>query len=651
MDFFEQQQRAHRHTKLLVFYFVVAVALIVAAVYFAALLVYSGGMAKTHYGEPVAFSLWQPKLFAWVATGTLAVIFGGCAWRITELSQGGSAVATMLGGQLINPMTTDPDERKLLNVVEEMAIASGTPVPHVYLLPDQSINAFAAGHSTSDMVITVTQGCMKRLTRDELQGVIGHEFSHILNGDMRLNLRLIGIIFGIMGIAFIGRILLQTRSRSSRDRNPLPLLGLVLLLIGWIGVFFGRLIQSAVSRQREFLADASSVQFTRNPAGLSGALKKIGGLGLGSRIAAARAPEASHLFFANGIAESFFNLFETHPPLAARIRAIEPGWDGQFPALDLEPEAEPERAAGVPPRLTQPAVPPIPVLFPGRQAGAGGMVPPVIVAASAVAALGAPATAHLRYAADWRANLPAALDAAARDPLGASALIYALLLSPDDARRAKQLEDFSALVPPGVYDETLRLLPDVRAVAARAKLPLVLLAVPALRNLSPAQFEQFDAAVRQLIESDQEIEWFEWVLQKIVRRHVEPQFRGARRPVTQYYAIKPLLPDCRFLLSVLARVGHEVPVKAEAAFRLGWQQLREPDFAAELLPLAECRQDQLDAGLERLAQASPVIKRDVLNACAQTVTADGVIQEEEAELLRAVADTIDCPIPPFVEGV
>ena len=179
---------------------------------------------------------------------------------------------------------------------------------------------------------------MKLLTRDELQGVIGHEFSHILNGDMRLNLRLMGIIFGILCLAVIGRVLLYTRSRSSKDKNPLPLLGLALIVIGWVGVFFGRLIQAAVSRQREFLADASSVQFTRNPAGLAGALKKIGGLSYGSKLEAAHAEEASHMFFGNGMGESFFHLMDTHPPLAERIRAIDPSFDGTLPARAAWPK-------------------------------------------------------------------------------------------------------------------------------------------------------------------------------------------------------------------------------------------------------------------------------------------------------------------------
>ena len=252
MDFFERQDQARRNTKLLVVYFVLGVAMLIVAVYAVTLGIFTGLSSRQHnvYGQEAHLVLWNPQLFLLAAVGTLAVIALGSGFKTLELAQGGSAVATMLGGRLVAPTTTDPDERKLRNVVEEMAIAAGVPVPQVYLLPEErAINAFAAGHSTSDAVVAVTAGAVRLLTRDELQGVIGHEFSHILNGDMRLNLRLMGVVFGILCLAVIGRVLLYTRSRSSKDKNPLPLLGLALLVIGWIGVLFGRRVVGAVHAQ------------------------------------------------------------------------------------------------------------------------------------------------------------------------------------------------------------------------------------------------------------------------------------------------------------------------------------------------------------------------------------------------------------------
>jgi uncharacterized tellurite resistance protein B-like protein len=464
---------------------------------------------------------------------------------------------------------------------------------------------------------------------------------------MRLNLRLMGIIFGILCLAVIGRVLLYTRSRSSKDKNPLPLLGLALLIIGWIGVFFGRLIQAAVSRQREILADASSVQFTRNPAGLAGALKKIGGLSFGSKLEAAHAEEASHMFFGNGMGESLFHLMDTHPPLAERIRAIDPSFDGTFPPVSF---AEADQA---PPRVSPPPQrSPLPFPFPGlprAQAGLAGLAPPVIAAQAMMTSTGTPTAAHLRYAEGLRVSIPASLQTAAREGLGASTVVYALLLSDDDATRGKQLDELAAATSAAVRQETLRVLPDVQTVATHAKLPLLDLAIPGLRHLSPAQFEQFRAAVQKLVEADGEIDLFEYVLQKIVLRHIEPYFLQARKPVIQYYALKPLTRDCAIVLSALAYLGQDEPGKIQYAFQQGAQLL---GYAAQvelqLLPETACELAQVDEALNRLCQAVPQIKKNVLNACAQTVAADGVIQEMEAELLRAIADTLDCPMPPFI---
>ena len=328
MDFFANQDKARKHTKVLVVYFVIAVACIIASVYLASLVIFYGAQSQQQNGDSIpALVLWKPKLFLYAMLGTLGVVIVGSLYKTAELAKGGSAVAESLGGRLLAPNSTNPDERKLRNVIEEMAIASGVPVPKIYVLDeDEGINAFAAGHAPGDAAIGVTRGCMTLLNRDELQGVIGHEFSHLLNGDMRLNLRVMGVIFGILCLAVIGRILLYSRSR--RDKNPLMLLGLALIIIGAIGTFFGRLIQAAISRQREFLADASSVQFTRNPAGLSGALQKIGDVG--SRVESPHAGEASHMFFENAMGKAFLGVMATHPPLEERIRAIDPGWDGKF---------------------------------------------------------------------------------------------------------------------------------------------------------------------------------------------------------------------------------------------------------------------------------------------------------------------------------
>jgi Zn-dependent protease with chaperone function len=656
MDFFARQDQARKKTKLLVFYFVVAVVLIVALNYFIAVLALTGARQHRSYEdryEPAPpIVLWDPQIFLGSTLITLAIVSIGSIFKISQLAGGGSVVAESMGGRLVNSNTTNPDERKLLNVVEEMAIASGVPMPKVYVLDNEDgINAFAAGHTTGDAAVAVTHNCMTKLTRDELQGVIGHEFSHILNGDMRLNIQLMGVLFGILCLATVGRILLYMRSSNSRDKNPLPLIGIALLIIGSIGVFFGRLIQAAVSRQREFLADASSVQFTRNPAGLSGALQKLGGYG--SKMESPHAPDASHSFFANGLSDAFIGAFATHPPLEDRIRAIDPTWDGKYPAfppLDQQEREAIMRRAGVSDLHT----------VAGRNifgAVLGGAIlgssddekPPSISSRSVLPNLGNPTPLHLEYAEKLRNALPESVKAATREPLDSVALIYAMLLSPDETTRASQLPELAKRVTPDICKKVMALFPDVSAAAAHAHLPMINIALGALRQLTADQFAQFSKTLQWLIQSDGKVELFEFVLQKIILRNLAPQFGAARLPVVQFYTIKPLVPDCVIVLSALAYVGGNNPAAVGKAFAAGASHLRAPnDVDVALLPLDQCRLTQIDPALNRLAQAVPTIKKNLIDACVHVVGADGVILETEAELLRAISDTLDCPMPPFL---
>jgi Zn-dependent protease with chaperone function len=627
MNFFEHQDRARRNTKWLVVYFVAAVALMIVTIY-----------AVCAAFLPGTGRFWNAELFGTVSLVTILIVLGGSLAKTAALRQGGSAVATMLGGRPVDPNTSDLNERKLLNVVEEMAIASGIPVPTVYVLAEEEgINAFAAGLTTSDAVVGVTRGCMTLLSRDELQGVIAHEFSHILNGDMRLNLRLIGLIFGIFCLSVFGRILLQTSGRRSsssdgkKGGNPLPLIGLALMLIGAIGVFFGRLIKSAVSRQREFLADAAAVQFTRNPAGLAGALKKIGGLQQGSRLDSAHAEEASHLFFSNALRESFTGFMATHPPLPDRIRRLDPTFDGHFERLLPAQESE----AFV--SMLSPAQPP--------------KVPPPVPAASAEAVvplIGAPTPTQINYAAEFTGRLPDALSEAAHDPMSATALVYAMLLSRDEHTRQNQVQ--SAGIAEELVKELQRLAPEIERLDVAYRLPLVQMALPALSRLSPAQYTEFDRTIQTLIESDEQVDLFEYALQKIVRRHLSSRFVLQRPPVVQFYSIRPLLPDCAVLLSIISHSGHDDPIAAQKAFAAGARRFGSGN-PVQMLELSSCGLDAVDVALGRLAQSSPAIKKTVIDACALAAATDGCLRVYEAELLRAIADTLGCPIPPFIHGV
>jgi Zn-dependent protease with chaperone function len=651
MDFFARQDHARKKTKLLVFYFVVAVILIILLNYAVGLLVLSSARSQHQYhnlyesqqqSQP-PLTLWNPQIFLGASLITLAIVSIGSIFKISQLSGGGGIVAESLGGRLVNTNTTDADERKLLNVVEEMAIASGVPMPKVYVLNNEDgINAFAAGHTTGDAAIGVTRTCITKLSRDELQGVIGHEFSHILNGDMRLNIQLMGVLFGILCLATVGRILLYMRG-GSRDRNPLPFIGIAMLIIGAVGVFFGRLIQAAISRQREFLADASSVQFTRNPAGLSGALQKVGGYG--SKMQSPNAPDAGHLFFGNALSTAFLGAMATHPPLEDRIHAIDPTWDGKFKRLMAD---KPENLF-----RRDPSRSPMPDAFGkvlgGVILGSGDAArPPVIPSHSVMPNLGTPTPLHLEYAQKLRDSLPESVRAAVHEPLDAIALIYALLLSPDAATRATQLAELTRRVAPEICQKTEALFAETASAIVPARLPMINLALGALRQLSREQFTQFSQTLQWLIQSDGQVDLFEFVLQKIILRHLAPQFGAARPSVIQFYSIKPLVPDCVVILSALAYAGSDDEAEIAKAFAAGVPYLRALDGGHALLPRDQCGVNQLDVALNRLAQAVPQIKKNLLAACVQTIGADGVIQESEAELLRAIADTLDCPMPPFL---
>ena len=662
MDFFEHQERARRKTTLLVVYFILAVVLIVAAIYAVFAGVFPPASPSDAAGSAltIAQTWWRADLLMWVAAITIGVIGLGTLYKIVALSQGGEAVARMLDARPVDPATTAPQERRLLNVVEEIALASGTPVPRVFVLDNETgVNAFAAGFSTQDAVIGVTFGCLTKLTRDELQGVIAHEFSHILNGDMRLNIRLMGLLNGILIIGIIGYWIFRVATGSGRtagvgrkkDGSPIAfiLVGLAVMAIGYIGVFFGKLIKSAVSRQREFLADAASVQFTRNPDGLAGALKKIGGFAAGSRIRSPNAEQASHLFFANGLGTSFLNLMATHPPLVERIRRIDPSFNGDFAAAHAAPAADADDAHAMasgfaPANAVRPATIPL-------------------QSRETLRSVGHPQAENLAYVATLLNALPEAVKTAVREPVGARALIYGLLLSAAEPIRNAQLQHLAMKAGADVTERTRALAPELAALPAAARLPLTDIALTALRGLPRAQVEKFQANLRALIEADASVSLFEYMLERMVVRRLAGQYDRTRRVVVRYYDLKPLLPEAATLLSTLAYYGQPEASQAAQAFQSGAMRfsrtattpgvveaVRENGKVAplRLLPKELCGLAAVDKALTILNTASPAIKKTVLDACVACVAADGRTTATEAELLRAVADALDCPIPPFV---
>jgi Zn-dependent protease with chaperone function len=644
MDYFEHQDVARKRTGLLVVFFILAVVLIILSVYTAVAFVLS--FAEPSEAEPAVHSVsdfWNPELFGLVAAGTSVLIAGGSLYKIAALSGGGHTVAELLGGRLLRAESANLEERRILNVVEEMAIASGIPVPPVYLLENEGgINAFAAGHAPGDAVVAVTAGTLRTLSRDELQGVIGHEFSHILNGDMKLNIRLMGVLFGILVIGLTGWIIFRSttggyvrvgaRDDDRRGFNPLPLIGLALYLIGYVGVFFGNVIKAAVSRQREFLADASAVQFTRNPDGIAGALKKIGAAAEGSRIQDPHAEEASHMFFGNAVSglSELFGLLATHPPLVDRIRRLDPSFDGDFSKVRLDPPIDDGREPRITPR--RPAARTIP-----------------LSAARAVAAIGTLDAEHVDYASDLKASIPAPLTEVVREPLGAQAAIFALLLDPNDNVRRSQLAWLDRYVMPAAVRETRRVLSLADGLAPEAKLPLVALAAPALCEMTRAQFHDFAIAVKSLVEADRKTTLFEFALQRLLMRHVVAHFVGTKQPAVRYETFPPLVTPTATVLSALAWAGQDSAEDAARAFGAGVTALGWPGASLNLAAKADVDLRAVDVSLDTLNLAAPKLKKQILQACAACISVDGAVTVEEGELLRAVSDSLGCPMPPLLD--
>ena len=654
MDFFEAQARARQRTSRLVTLFGFAVVGTIAAGYFASILLLSQASSRAHrsrryvndgaYQQPtIAISWWQPKLLFGVTLGTFAVVGLASLYKWKEFSSGGAAVAESVGGRAVNPHTTDLKERRLLNVVEEMAIASGIPMPTVYVLDEEpAINAFAAGLTTNDAVVAVTRGTLDKLTRDELQGVIGHEFSHILNGDMRLNLQLGALVFGILVIGLAGRGILwaATRGRIRTDKNSggaviaICGVGLALLIIGYVGYFFGRLIQAAVSRQREFLADASAVQFTRNPGGLTGALKKIGGFALGSSLASNKSAALGHFFFAQGFESNFGGLWATHPPLPERIRAVDPQFDGKMfdPPEVVDVAHESFATAGFAPGS----------FAHSRAKIAAAPATPVAM----VASIGTLSPENIANAENLLAAVPDVLRVAARTANGATALLYGLLLDDDPAIRERQLAFVAARAGAEAHRLVNDFAPALGSLGPEHKLPLLQLTLPALRKLEPTALAPFLETLDELVHTDGRVSTFEFALQKILTRSLALG-RTPQSGVVQIYSFNAVVDEINVVLSALTYTASNGTLEPAAAFNAGADQLKLLEGKLSLLAETECHFGRLDEALDKLATASGPIKQRLLVAGAHVVGADGQILIAEFELLRAIAAALDCPMPPL----
>ncbi|MCW8807868.1 MAG: M48 family metallopeptidase [Rhodanobacter sp.] len=637
MDFFAQQARVRGSSRRLVGLFVLAVIAIVVAI--DAVVWFSMGHRPVA-GEPAQSNL--PLLFA-----STLVVLGGIAlsslFRIMSLSGGGKSVAESVGAVAVPPDTSDPELRRLRNVIEEVAIAAGVPVPDIYLLADEpGINAFAAGYSTSDAAVCVTRGCLDNLSRDELQGVIAHEFSHVLNGDMRLNIRLMGLLFGILVLAIVGRrVIWFGGGRSSRrdgGGGQVWMIGLALIVVGYIGYFFARLIQAAVARSRESLADASAVQFTRQTDGIAGALKKIAVLSEGSRLQVANRHEVAHMLF--GEADPFNALFATHPPLLQRIQALEPGFREEELARLA---ASMQQAAEAPPAAKETPKARTPLGVPGM---ALPPVLPAVLAGGAVAAGagGAPAAAGFQRAAAVHQAMPVALSEAVQHPESALAVMLALALSLQTELQPAQRRIVADAFGDDVQQTVQTMVGELEALAPIARLPLVAIAFPALKQLPDGRQQTLLDTLDALVKVDGRVDLNEYCLARLLRVQLQEARQPRRTPID---GLKKL-PACRESLILVCTVVSAAGCSDETSARRAWllaMQNAFPGEAIEWSPPPAAWQAPFERALDDLDGLMPVAKELVIQSLARAIDADGVVSVEEAELLRVICASLHCPVP------
>lgn len=661
MDFFEAQDRAQARTKLLVVYFILALILIVTAVYFAV----TSGVYFYHYkvNSKVAPELFSALRLAWTVGIVVPLIVFGSLWRVTQLRRtGGAGVAVAMGGRKINPATKRPQERKLMNVVEEMAIASGTPVPEVFLLDGElGINAFAAGFSLDDAAVGVTQGAIDQLDRDELQGVIAHEFSHILNGDMGLSTKLSGWIFGIVMLTVLGRgfwALIRGGSGSGRrssggiyvgggrsnsgggnskgNGGPLILaiilVAVLITIIGFIGEFFARLIQAAVSRQREYLADAAAVQFTRNPAGIGNALRRIGGSG--SRVAHPQASEFAHAFFSKSL-RSEVAFLATHPPLAKRIRCVLKDWQGDYLKPRPRPKADPVKSEKPKPRehAFGPAI--------GPDGRGGGQFQQMLTAGLFMKSLGEMREQGRAYAEQARGKLQHALPEIFDDAEQSTLAVLALLYQKDDPVAPAQWQRIATDFPD--HAEAVPALADtLRSLSRTERLILLELMASRLPEALPqTKREDFIACIEDLAQADNQVSPFEIACLQIVRRHLRKE--DAQAPARQ--DIKAIIASASTLATRLAREtqldGTPITTILQSASR------QAPYFMNQLAPAETTDFTSLEEAFAVLGHTPFGIRKQFLAICERIVAADQKATQNEMELLRAIAMGIGVPAAPI----
>jgi Zn-dependent protease with chaperone function len=643
LDFYAYQATARRQSRLFVVMFMAAVAAVVIALDAVIFTVLAARTSTSSYGgqygaaplDPLQFALRNPDTVFVVSVLIIGVIALASLFKSAQLRGGGAVVAQSLGGVRVERDTADPARKRLRNIIEEMAIASGVPVPEIYVLEQEpAINAFAAGHTPANACITVTQGALDHLDRDELQGVIGHEFSHILNGDMRLNIQLMGAIFGLLVIAIIGRLVFNFAPRGGNDRDRRGGgmgwvgVGLAAMVLGYLGLLAGRILQAAVSRQRERLADASAVQFTRNTTGLKGALLKIAALEVGSKFVAADAEQVAHMLFAPGLDR----IFATHPPLLERIRELDPHFDPAELQRMIEQGVPGPQAGG----HTADAAAPARAAMAPPATSSGFAADAAVIAAQ----VGRPQPRNVDQAQLMREQIPPVLREFSDTGAHARSMVLALLLSRDPAIRDAQAQRVAREYGNAELQVVNSAISAAGTIAPMLRLPALLQLFPTLRRLPLGERQRLNALILDLIHIDANIDVFEFCLAKLL----ESMLNDAAGNAAPYG--KLTADDCaqsvHVLFATLARCGSDDEQEIGAAYVAGiggvlksYPAYRTYDDWAQ----------RTGAALSELDQLQPSGKQQLIAGLVRTVANDGRLKVEESELLRTTCALLHCPLP------
>ncbi len=638
MNFFEYQDQARRQSRWLIFLFILAVLIIVVVIDIA-LLVAFGTLDPEQ--QQTLFSLQTlsnnvPALLGG-ALATAAVILVASLFKTMTLRSGGGKVARDLGGMLVEADARDPLRRRLYNVVEEIALASGVPVPEIYVLDQESgINAFAAGFTPADAAVAVTRGALEKLSRNELQGVIAHEFSHIFNGDMRLNIRLMGALFGILILSLIGRRVLQGSYYTGRSRNSkggaIILVAVAVMLVGYIGLFFGRWIKSAVSRQREYLADASAVQFTRDPDGIAGALKKIAVYSDASYLNI-ESEEVSHMLFGDG---ERTKMFSTHPPLNERISRIDPSFASEdlvSLAQRIQREHAQESQASKAAKEEREA----------KKQGGG-----LFDAGNIVDQIGNPDFSRILMAAALAASIPEKINRAAHSAEWATEVLFYCLMDKNAEVREQQLLSVAQHMGSDSESRVRGLLSAVPELAREQRLPLLEITFPELKRRPANYVRDVLSTVKDLNEADGHIDVFEYLLAKIIAQHVWESTNPQKVRLSGKKSLQQVQDKAIDVIAVLAQHGQESAEGIQSAYDAGVNVLAMGSSAA--MPPVEDWSQALDGALPALDRLKPADKEKLVKALISTVMADNRIAVAEMELLRVVCALIHVPLPMITGG-